>query len=216
MLPTLRSQFSFKLFTVLAVALGIGIAAAFFFYNLHHIKAPTKQSMPYLPSPTPTPSAAQPAEKSWPSPDGHNILIMHTQLSSNHTVTYVFAVKTPDQTTEQVIFRKTVPSTVTMTIPFNSWSPDDKHFFIQEHDGDRIRTLVFNASGAAFKDGQIFEDITDFFSKKNSKYTLGEVTGWASPIYVVVNARAADGSLASSFWFDISRQTFIPLATKFE
>ena len=53
---------------------------------------------------------------------------------------------------EQFIFDKTLDKTRYMTIPFNTWSPDNKYLFILHNIGDLHEALVFRADGQPMTD----------------------------------------------------------------
>ncbi len=173
-------------------------------------------SMPGIPSPTPLVEAS-PSTTTWASPNGSKTLVMKTMKKVSGVTTYSFFVA-PDATTSgKLIYTKTPSSKISMSIPFNTWSPDNKYFFIREVGGAQPDTLVFKASGENFPDGQQFLDINPLFEAKKSGFVMGEVTGWAAPTLLIVNTKAADqATLGPSFWFDISRKSLIRLSTSFQ
>src|SRR5581483_5285547 len=82
------------------------------------------------------------------TPDGTRKLLMKTITSKNGAVTYIFTTTDWDGNNVAQIYTTTVPGsqipTEGMTIPFNTWSPDNKYVFLQKNNGD---ALVFDATG---------------------------------------------------------------------
>ncbi|HWA52127.1 MAG TPA: hypothetical protein VG895_03680 [Patescibacteria group bacterium] len=123
------------------------------------------------------------------SPDGNATLTM----TQNKNI-YIFS-------SDKLNFTKV--SSGKFSIPFNTWSIDDKHVFIREDTGSIINFYLEPQD----------LNITQKFSEKFPTYTLQDVTGWASAIYLIVNANT--GTKDVSYWFDITTNNFIPLATRF-
>lgn len=170
-------------------------------------------SMPAVPAPAPT---HKPGIVSWPSPDGTQFLTMKTTFEKSGQKTFSFSVHAVNVTSETFIFSKTVGSTVSMAIPFNSWSPDDKHFFVTENDSGDQHNLIANASGKPFPSGELVEDLNAAFVDKKTPFPFEAATGWAAPTLIVVNTKAPNSTLPISYWFDINRKVFIRLSTSFQ
>ena len=201
---------------MLVFAIAVGGGALYFFWKTpaptHHVT-----SMPVLPpSPTPGIVAALPVATPWVSPDGAKTLVMKVTPEAHNLTSYVFTVKDSPDAPEQTVYQTNVESGVSMSIPFNSWSPDNQYFFILKKDGTDIHTLVFKASGKSFPDGSQFVDVNDAFVQKKIQYPFTEVTGWASPTLLVVNTKSPTSSAPISYWFDLSKKSFIRLTNSFQ
>lgn len=144
------------------------------------------------------------------SPDGTKKVIMKaTQNSDDSTKTYDFFTADGDDANEQHVFSKTLDSPKSMTIPFNTWSPDNQHFFIRENTGDNKDIFVFKASGAPFTGAETYLDVTDLFKKRNTGNNFSEATGWASESLIIIN------TTGPSYWFEIPSKAIIQLSTEF-
>lgn len=102
-----------------------------------------------------------------------------------------------------------------MSIPFNAFSSDNSYVFLKETKDGEYHYLVFKSSGELFANGQAFLDVTPLFAAYTKTYTISDVTGWADPTLLVVNATSTNGTLYS-FWFDVASHSFIPLENVFE
>lgn len=163
--------------------------------------------------PTPTPTISNLQVK---SSDAKLTLTMQSKNLNNMT-TYSFFVSSNSAIPEKPIFTKTVNSTATMTIPGNSWSADNKYFYLQEDNQGLLSIYLFKATGEPFTDGENYYDVTARFAKLASAYTFLEATGWASETLLVINTvNTSDPKTRGvSYWFEAPSTNFIPLATKF-
>ena len=75
--------------------------------------------------------------------------------------------------------------------------------------------FIFNASGVPLKDEIKYINIQDLFSQKQPDYSITDVTGWADPNLIIVNAKKNNDGQLVSFWFEVSSQSFIQLSTYF-
>ncbi len=180
-------------------------------FNLGSL-AVTQQLTQPTPSPTPVPKTATVSQV---SSDGKKKLIMKVITNSDYTQTYTFFAQDINGTNQQFIFKQTVEATDTMGIPFNSWSPDDKYFFIVKHSPTKEDVLVFNSSGVPFSQTESYYDATDIFNNKETGYVFDEATGWASETLIIINTKAKDGSKGPSFWFEVPSKAVIQLSTEF-
>lgn len=146
------------------------------------------------------------------SPDGKKILVLTTTHNSDGTLTHVFTTTDGDGGNKYDVYTATVPVAEEMSIPFNTWSPDDKYLFVLKHDGD---ALVFRATGEEIVEGQLYLDVGDLFSASNKKDAYHETTGWASPTLLIVNTVREDGTKGSSYWFEVPSKAIIQLSSQF-
>lgn len=149
------------------------------------------------------------------SPDGTNKLTMTVTTNKNKTKTYVFTVSKTGDSVPQQIFNSTLPDTDTMSLPFNSWSPDNAYVFIQQIISGKNGVLIFNANGQPFPVGDKYLDVKTIFTAKNTNNTYDEATGWASETLLIINTLNSDGSKGPSYWFEVPSKAIIRLSTEF-
>jgi len=149
------------------------------------------------------------------SPDGTKKAIMKVTQNPDNTSTYDFATADKNGANEKSIFTRTLDSSKSMTIPFNTWSPDNKYFFIKENAGDNKSVFAFKASGAGFSKEENYFDVTDLFKKRNTGNNFSEATGWASESLIIINTTKENGTKGPSYWFELPSKAIIPLATEF-
>lgn len=147
------------------------------------------------------------------SPDGKWTLTMKEEKSKDGAV-YTFWISGSDGSKKEIL-RKTVPSGTSMTIPYNTFSPDDKYIFLKEDSSGEALYLVLSVSGASLaKDTQALE-ISGLFADKYPDYKITNVTGWGGLTLIVVNTDKASGGQGPSFWFDVGSRSFIQLSNRF-
>ena len=149
------------------------------------------------------------------SPDGTKKVVMQVTRNPDNTSTYDFSAMDGNEANEQHVFSKTLDSSRSMTIPFNTWSPDNKYFFIQENAKETKSVFAFKASGAAFSDTEQYFDVTDLFEKRNTGNNFGEATGWASESLIIINTTKQDNTKGPSYWFEVPSKQIIQLSTEF-
>ena len=161
------------------------------------------------PTVTPTPAVNTTMQI---SPDGTKNVVMKTTHNKDGTATYAVSSANGAGEKENLIYSETLPSTQNISIPFNTWSPDDKYFFTKKNN-DTV--LVFKASGEAFADGVQYLDLTDLFKKRGTGNNYAEATGWASETLIIVNTTKEDNTKGPSYWFEVPTKAIIQLATDF-
>lgn len=144
----------------------------------------------------PTVVVAEAPDASQITPDGKRTLTMKTTNSGDLT-TYSFTDG------DQVLFTKTVSKDSQMSIPYNTWSPDDKNFFVKEVNSGVINYYVVPGE----------DNVADLFRQKFPTAKLQEITGWADRALLIVNANL-DGNDVS-FWYDLTSKGFIRLSNRF-
>lgn len=149
------------------------------------------------------------------SPDGAKKLIMKKTVNKDIAQIYTFSVTDGNGLNEQVIFSKTLDAAKSMTIPFNTWSPDNKYFFIQENAKDDQNIMVFKVSGEPFGNEEAYLDATDLFEKKNTGNNFKEATGWASETLIIINTTKEDKTKGPSYWFEVPSKAIIQLSSEF-
>src|SRR5258708_6331922 len=73
------------------------------------------------------------------SPNGKTSLTMKT-ITNKNSIIYSF-------NTDSLVYTKTTTTSDNFSIPFNTWSPDNKYIFLKETDGQIYSFLALNSSG---------------------------------------------------------------------
>lgn len=149
------------------------------------------------------------------SPDGKKKVMMKITENSDKTKTYDISTADENGANVQFVFTKTLDETRNMVLPFNTWSPDDKYFFVQENDGSNKDVFAFKATGEPFSESDKYFDVTDLFAKRNTGNNFDVATGWASETLIIVNTLKPDNSKGPSYWFEIPSKAVIQLSTEF-
>ncbi len=180
----------------------------------------TRQT-PFFPIPN-----AKPSETDVHSSDGTMKLIMRRERKLNQPEIYSFFSADIEGKNEQLIFTKAVSNGGGMSLPQNSWSPDNKLVFIEEQEPATksgtpalSHVLVFKASGEPFGSapgkvsaGETYFDVPTLFAQKVQNYSFAKVTGWASPTLIIVATTTETGTKGPSYWFEIPSKAFLQLA----
>lgn len=154
-----------------------------------------------LPSPTPTPTSSTQATEVG-SPDGKVKLVMNKKQTENN-FEYSLSLINEDNT-QSFLFSKTLDSASEISIPFNTFSPDNQNIFLKEENDFYVWEISDQSS----------INISELFREKLPELSLLEITGWAAPDLLIVNIKNSEG-VKSSYWFEVPSQSFIPLATGF-
>lgn len=196
----------------------IGILAGFFVLQLQNrqmrlpnpVVVTTEKEMPTA---TPTPTfIPKTATVSQISSDGTRKVILKT--TENKDMTRTYDISTVED--GPVIFTQTLYPEETITLPFNTWSADNKYFFIQENSKAGKKILIFRENGDNFADGEAYLNLTDEFEHRTSGVNrFDEATGWAEGHLIIINTKLEDGTQGSSFWFEVPDKALIQLSTKF-
>jgi hypothetical protein len=145
--------------------------------------------------PTKVEASAPISDSSVDSPDGKKTLTMKTQVNET-SKTYSFYSGT------ELLFSKTLMDGK-MSIPLNSWSPDNKYTYVIENVGEEVQYYLLPQQ----------LNISQLFREKNPDYKLQEITGWGGVNLLIVNAN--DGKNDVSMWFDVGTKGFIKLSNRF-
>lgn len=166
-------------------------------------KGDMKEVVNYAP---PAVKAQGPEVSTLGSPDGKIYLTSKKEKTENGTrYTYLFSTSPDGEKTQ--IFEKEVPAETTISVPFNTFSPDNKYIFLKESTSEKTTYFVV-AGGKEL-------DISSAFEAKYKDYKITDVTGWGGPSLVVVNADKASGGQGPSFWFEVGNGGFIQLSNRF-
>ena len=149
------------------------------------------------------------------SSDGTKKLNMKTTDNKNNSKTYTSSTSDGSGANEQIVFSKTLDFKRTMSIPYNTWSPDNKYFFIQEHGEEGDSVMVFNALGELFANQEKYLDLTGLFKQSGNKNNFSVATGWAAQNLVIFNTTTQENTKGPSFWFEVPSRAIIQLSTQF-
>ncbi len=182
--------------------------------------AHTSQSAPTVPSTIvnnstfPLITQAAPQTSSVETPDGSHTLTLKEEKGKSAT-TYTLLITSQKDNSQKQIFTKTLEDGNSISIPFNTFSPDDAYVFIKETTKNGTNYLALTSSGTPITKDNPVINFSDLFAAKHPNYKITEATGWASPTLIVINTNNLDGTPGLSFWFEVPTQAFIQLSTRF-
>lgn len=160
-----------------------------------------------LPTPTPTPVKPQEVH----SLDGKMNLIMTTTPQSDGLVTYTFSTSEVESPNPVVLYEKTVGKETVLSVPANSWSPQNEYVYIVEEADGVKNYLVLETSGKTFSTGDTLLSVVPFFEKYKDEYSIKDITGWDAPTLLHVKTTKKNGEPGQLFWFEVPTQAFMPL-----
>jgi hypothetical protein len=177
---------------------------AYFAYDNNKVEIQNK--VEYKPANTPkNVNAQEPKLTTVGSPDGKMSLAMKEE--GDDSVLYTFLLKDEGTGLVKQIFTKTASVGATLTIPFNTFSPDNKYVFLKEtYGGKNSYILPLNGEEINF---------SDLFANKYEDFLITDVTGWGGINLIVINTDKVDGGVGPSFWFDVTSKSFIRLSNRF-
>lgn len=206
----------FESLALLAVAATAGIVFAF--YGNHRPKIQTAFNLPVVapllspaPSATPTP---QPTTFSQVSPDGKKKVSMIVTQHSATSKTYAFSVSDGNGSNSQPLYSINLPTNEYMSIPFNTFSPDDKYLFLEHDTNSGTEAFAFRANGDPMSTDATYYNVTQLYNARNFPNIYQTTTGWASETLLIVDTKTPDGNV-QSYWFEVPSKAIIPLATQF-
>jgi len=198
------------------IALGLGIialvvtAAIMLQKQAPPARPADSANLSATPSPSPVPDGKEAIVSTVTSLTGEKKLILKNTVHKKEQ-TQDYALFNADFS--DPIFTKTVSLAEFISIPRNSWAPEEKYVFIEKTNANGQKDyLVFQASGKPFAKGEAYFDVKELFALKKNNYTFKEATGWASPTLLIFTTLKEDGSKGSSFWFEVPSQAFLQLA----
>lgn len=147
------------------------------------------------------------------APNGKMNLIVKEEKTKDGTVDTFYSQT--DSSGQVQIYTETLAAGTTISVPYNTFSPDNKYIFLKKTTPTGVSYFVLKTDGTAFKNS---EQSIDFVSLFNSKYpdaTASDVTGWGGMTLIVINHNNPDGTVKNSFWYDVASNSIIPLSTKF-
>ena len=149
------------------------------------------------------------------SPDGKAILTVKRGREVNGIITQTFYISTEKDENPVKFFEKESSPESLISVPDNTFSPDNKYIFLKYDELGTIRYIVLRTDGEDIKkDGKTVE-IVGLFNEKYQDFVITDVTGWGSYSLIVVNTDTLDGKTGPSWWFDLSNFSFIRLSSRF-
>jgi hypothetical protein len=167
-----------------------------------------------IPTPFPTEIFTVESSVSEISSDGSKKVILRKIQKGDKTQIVTVSTQDGNGDNGQVIFSKSLQKDKSMSIPYNTWSPDNKYFFIQENTATGSGIMVFNSKGESFGNGEAYLDLTGLFEKQETGNNFSEATGWASETLIIVNAATKENTKVS-YWFEVPSKAIIQLSTVF-
>lgn len=212
---TVRKYIEIDFFSLLAAAAIVGVVIA---VTANHSPRPRITfSVPVMDTSQTFPSL-DPAPKevtSQVSPDGTQKVTMTVVTNRDNSKAYTVTTSNLQDGDKKIIYTTTLPATDSMTIPFNTWSPDNNYILLKHVMSQKTDVLVLRADGQALPDGKYYDNVTDIFLAKNTGSTYEDTTGWASETLLIINTKSQDGSKGPSYWEEVPTQAVIELSTQF-
>ena len=187
----------------------IAIVALFVMVQLNN-----KKSQPIITSAAPAVTAPVPTEllsSNMDSPDGSRTLTLEKKGMS-----YSLFISSKSEGQKVQIYKKEEVDSHKLEIPYNTWSPDNVYVFLKEKTPAIDNYLVFQSSGNLFSNGLSYVTVQELFKKNMPDYIIEDITGWAAPNLLIVNAKLISDDKKVSFWFDVPSQSFTQLGTYFK
>lgn len=114
------------------------------------------------------------------------------------------------------IYSETLPKGTLISVPFNTFSPDNKYIFLKKTAPNGVTYFVLKTDGTVFaKDEKTIDFLSLFKEKYPDDHSVTDVTGWGGINLIVVNTDKPDGTISHSFWYDVASNSFIQLSTRF-
>lgn len=181
--------------------------------NTYTIHSSAAETTSLSPSPAMYPVVLAPKEETTmqPSPDGKKKLVMKTTRINDQLNEYTLLTMDKDESNKKLFFTERLLGQE-FRIPFNTWSPDNKYFFIEKGSD----ALVYKESGENITPSGQFIDIKEVFSQTERSDQYKITTGWASPTLLIVNTVTKDGNNGNSYWFEVPSKVIIQLFGQWE
>lgn len=196
-----------KTFAIEVIVLLLVVAVISFFLMMR-----SKNDDKRVPPSAPQVSSAPRHESSeMNAPDGKRMLSL-SGLQAANGMEYLIKVIDKETKVETIVFNETLPSGVQLKIPFNTWSVNGKHFFLEANTAGVKNFWVFSADGKDIATGTKYFDMRPLFEAKKSAFTMKEATGWDSNTLITFSTIKEDGTAGPRYWFEIPSKAFIQLA----
>lgn len=142
------------------------------------------------------------------SPDGKVKLMMYKKRIDAE-ITWTFSIG------DKTLFRETLPTSTTLSIPYNVFSPDNKYIFLKSVVSGVDNYIVLSTNKNSSDQESPNLEIASLFNKKYPNYKITDVTGWGGTNLIIINTNKEGGTTGPSFWFDVPSKSFIQLSNRF-
>lgn len=149
------------------------------------------------------------------SPDGKYTLTMQSLKTPDGDISQAFSVSTDADLAPQNLYSKVSNPDSIISIPFNTFSPDNKFIFLKFADSGKTKHVVLRTDGAEIAKGSQTVEIESKFYEEYPDFVITDITGWGGVNLIVVNTNYNEGKIGPSWWFDLSNKSFIKLSTRF-
>lgn len=208
-----KRQFKVLFLTVFIIAFAL-VAYALVFSSSKKAQL-QQQSQPQVIAQTFAEVKPSPKTTTILAPDGKMDLVVKEEKSGDSMID-TFTVSDASGGPQTQIYSETLPQGTTITIPYNTFSPDNKYIFLRRTDSSGFTYFALRTDGKSVVGTEQTVDFVSLFKEKYSaEYTITDVTGWGGMTLIVINVNKTDGSQGLSFWYDVASNSFIPLATRF-
>jgi hypothetical protein len=214
-----RVKYSFRTFSFVVLSAFMGGVLSFWLYtnnqylNFWADMAGFTASVPTaVTTEMPLPQSTTESEI---SSDGEKKVVLETAYNRDNSKSVRLSTSDESGENSRIIFSKTVSLESMIVLPYNTWSPDNRYFFIEEHTYGDMNVLVFNAQGEAFANDEAYLDVTEIFAGQETGHTFREATGWGSYSVLIVNTTTSENEQGPSYWFEVPSKAVIRLSTLF-
>lgn len=145
------------------------------------------------------------------TPDGKLNITLQTSTNSKFTNSYSLIIVDTQTNNRHTVYSGNLLTGETVTIPNNSWSPNNKYFFVKVASSASSTFFVFKADGTTWPDGSQYYDVKTLFNIQKFDLSLRDATGWADNTLLIILTNNPDNTNGPKFWFDTSSRSFIRL-----
>lgn len=140
--------------------------------------------------------------------DGSFRLEGESQRAREGRTSYSFRVVEVDKKVSLPIYSTVADPGSTMSIPRNSWSPDNKQIYLMAKSPGGDDYLVFRTDGSNYGDGEKYISLLEHWNKSERDENIIEVSGWAGDDLLMVYTQKRDGTTGSAYSFVTSTRRF--------
>lgn len=200
--------------TILAIVAITAIGVVFVLNSQIQKSKEAPPSLPKVTSYAPREAKANPnQETEVGSPDGKMTLIVKEE-KGKEAATFIFLVTIKATGIQKEIYRE-VGEDGSITIPFNTFSPDNKYFFLKKEVGGKTSYFVLSTAGIPLTKDSAFMEFSNSFENAYPDYNIDEATGWGGLSLIVINTKKVNGGEGPSFWVDVPSGKFTQLSSHF-
>ncbi len=147
------------------------------------------------------------------SPDGKYSLSLNNKGSDLIHQTVI--LQTVKDSSTKILLEKSASKDSLLTVPSNTFSPDDKYIFLKDGADMNTKYLVLRTDSKNLKGETKSAEIISLFYAKYTDFVVTDATGWGGIGVIVVNTDYKNGKIGPSFWFEPASLGFIRLNTRF-